>query len=53
MGPVLEGVGLGITAVSFVDELSFGFMACPDLVDDVREMARELDAEMAALSECL
>ncbi len=53
MGPVLEGVGLGITAVSFVDELSFGFMACPDLVDDVGEMARELDAEMAALSECL
>jgi diacylglycerol O-acyltransferase len=53
MGPVLEGIGLGITAVSFCDELAFGFISCADLIDDIGDMALGLSLEMAALQDCV
>jgi WS/DGAT/MGAT family acyltransferase len=53
MGPVLEGIGLGITAISFSDELAFGFIACADLIDDVEDLSLGLDLEMAALQDCI
>jgi diacylglycerol O-acyltransferase len=53
MGPVLEGIGLGITAISFSDELAFGFIACADLIDDLEDLSLGLDLEMAALQDCI
>jgi hypothetical protein len=53
MGPVLEGIGLSITAISFADELAFGFIACADLIDDVQDLSLGLDLEMAALQDCI
>ena len=49
MGPLAEGVGLGITAVSHRDDVSVGFMACPDLVPDVNELPEALHAEVGAM----
>ena len=49
MGPLAEGVGLGITAVSYRDDVSVGFMACPDLVPDVNELPEALHAEVGAM----
>ena len=46
MGPLVEGVGLGITAVSYRDEVAFGFMACADLVPDVQELAAGTNLEV-------
>ena len=53
MGPVLEGIGLGITAVSFAGELSFGFIACADLIEDIEELSLGLSLEMAALQDSI
>ena len=49
MGPLAEGVGLGITAVSYRDDVSVGFMSCPDLVPDLNELPEAVHAELAAL----
>jgi len=49
MGPLIEGVGLGITVVSYRDEVAFGFMACADLVPDVQELAAGVHVEMARM----
>ncbi len=51
MGPLLEGVGLGITVVSYRDEIAFGFMACPDLIPDVGQLARSIRGEMGRMLE--
>lgn len=39
MGPIYDGGGLNITVMSYLDNLDFGIMACPDLVDDVWTLA--------------
>lgn len=53
IGPILEGIGLNVTAWSYVDKLLIGLMACPEhvpdlwrLVDDVGESARELSVAL-------
>jgi diacylglycerol O-acyltransferase / wax synthase len=35
MGPVMEGAGLNITVLSYMDNVDIGFMACRELVPDV------------------
>jgi WS/DGAT/MGAT family acyltransferase len=49
MGPLTEGVGLGITAVSYRDDVSVGFMACPDLLPDVNELTTAVHTELGAM----
>jgi WS/DGAT/MGAT family acyltransferase len=49
MGPLGEGVGLGITAVTYRHDVSVGFMACPDLVPDVHELASAVEVELEAM----
>lgn len=39
VGPILEGIGLNVTAWSYVDRLNFSWLTCPDLVGDVAELA--------------
>jgi diacylglycerol O-acyltransferase / wax synthase len=39
MGPIYDGGGLNITVMSYLDNLDFGIMACPDLIDDVWSLA--------------
>jgi len=34
IGPLLDGGGLNITAMSYTDILGLGFVSCPDLVPD-------------------
>jgi hypothetical protein len=49
MGPIFEGVGLGITAVSYRDRVDFGFMACPDLIPDVERLADGVKPEICSM----
>ena len=35
MGPVMEGAGLNITVLSYMDNVDIGFMACRELIPDV------------------
>ena len=42
VGPILEGIGLNVTAWSYVDRMNFSFLGCPDLVDDLGPLVAEL-----------
>lgn len=42
MGPLLAGAGMNVTVLSNLDRLDIGIMACPDLVEDVWELADDL-----------
>lgn len=49
MGPVMEGAGLNITVLSYMDNVDIGFMACRELVPDVWDLADYVDDAMAEL----
>jgi diacylglycerol O-acyltransferase / wax synthase len=49
IGPILEGVGLNITAWSYVDRLLVGFLACPEHVPDPWLLVDDLEASHAEL----
>jgi diacylglycerol O-acyltransferase len=49
MGPLIEGMGLNITVVSYLDTVSFGFQVCPDLLPDVAALARYIDDAVTEL----
>ena len=42
VGPILEGIGLNVTAWSYDGRLNFSLLGCPDLVADLRPIARAL-----------
>ena len=35
VGPILEGIGLNVTAWSYAGRLNFSLLSCPDLVADL------------------
>ena len=49
MGPIMEGSGLNITVLSYRDSVDFGFMADPELVPDVWELADHVQAALEEL----
>lgn len=49
MGPVMEGAGLNITVLSYMDHVDIGFMACRDLVPDVWDLVDHVEAAMAEM----
>ena len=49
MGPVMEGAGLNVTVLSYLDNVDFGFLAAAELVPDVWDMADDIDAAMKDL----
>ena len=48
-GPILEGIGLNVTAWSYVDRMNFSFLGCPDLVDDLAPLVAELPRALEEL----
>jgi diacylglycerol O-acyltransferase / wax synthase len=50
MGPVMEGAGLNITVLSYMDSIDVGFMVCRELVPDVWKLA---DFTQEAMEELL
>jgi hypothetical protein len=48
LGPVMEGAGLNVTVMSYLDSLDIGFMVCDDVVPDVWDLA---DAVQPAFDE--
>ena len=49
MGPISEGAGVNVTVLSYMDNVDFGFLACPELVPDVEAMAANVETAMAEL----
>jgi WS/DGAT/MGAT family acyltransferase len=49
MGPVMEGAGLNITVLSYMDNVDIGFMACRELVPDVWSLVDYVQDSMEEL----
>jgi diacylglycerol O-acyltransferase len=50
LGPIFHGGGLNMTVMSYLDQLDFGLLACPDLLPDVWALADGLSESLAELS---
>ena len=42
VGPILEGIGLNVTAWSYVDRMNFSLLSCPDLLSDLGPLVARL-----------
>jgi WS/DGAT/MGAT family acyltransferase len=51
VGPIMEGGALNMTVMSYLDQLDFGLLACPDALDDVWSLADGLHTALAELVE--
>jgi WS/DGAT/MGAT family acyltransferase len=49
VGPILEGVGLNVTAWSYIDSVNFGLLACPENMPDLWSLAGHLPAALEEL----
>jgi diacylglycerol O-acyltransferase / wax synthase len=50
LGPLIAGCGLNITVLSYVDRVDIGLVACPDVVDDVWQVADAMARALHSLS---
>ncbi|HSQ00096.1 MAG TPA: WS/DGAT domain-containing protein [Candidatus Dormibacteraeota bacterium] len=49
VGPLVDGVGLNVTAWSYIDRLNVGLLACPDRLANLDELAERMRAALAEL----
>ena len=49
VGPILEGVGLNVTAWSYDDRMNFSLLSCPDLLSDLGPLVAELGPALQEL----
>jgi WS/DGAT/MGAT family acyltransferase len=49
MGPIFDGGGLNMTVMSYLDQLDFGLVACPDVLPDVELLAEGLHESLQEL----
>ncbi len=53
IGPLLDGGGLNITAMSYLDHIDFGFVVCPEVVDDPWRLADTTSEAFAELEKAI
>lgn len=53
LGPVLEGPGLNVTVVSYVDRVGFGLIACSTNLPDLPDLAAEIPAAVQELLDAI
>jgi diacylglycerol O-acyltransferase len=51
VGPIMDGGGLNMTVMSYLDNLDFGLQACPDVLPDVWSLAEGLQLALDELIE--
>ena len=49
MGPITDQSAINVTVVSYRRYLAFGLVACPDVLPDIDQLRRDIDAEIDAL----
>jgi len=49
VGPILEGIGMNVTAWSYCGRMNFSFLSCPDLVPDLAPLVAEFPRALAEL----
>jgi diacylglycerol O-acyltransferase / wax synthase len=50
VGPILEGIGLNVTAWSYQDRMNFTVLSCPDLVPDLAPLMTEFQPALQELT---
>lgn len=50
VGPILEGIGLNVTAWSYQDRMNFTLLSCPDLIHDLAPLVAEFDPALKELT---
>jgi WS/DGAT/MGAT family acyltransferase len=50
---ILDGVGLNITCLSYMDRVDFGIVCCREMVDDAWSLVRAVEDELAELDEAI
>ena len=50
LGPVMEGAGLNITVLSYLDSIDVGLIACKELIPDLWDLARAFEESMDELT---
>lgn len=50
VGPILEGIGLNVTAWSYQDRMNFTLLSCPDLIPDLAPLIDEFAPALAELT---
>ncbi|MET0729372.1 MAG: wax ester/triacylglycerol synthase family O-acyltransferase [Acidimicrobiales bacterium] len=53
VGPIADGAGLNITVMSYQNQLDFGLVGCPDVLEDIWGLADELHAALGELVEII
>jgi diacylglycerol O-acyltransferase len=51
VGPIMDGGGLNMTVMSYLDQLDFGLQACPDVLPNVWSLAEGLQHALEELVE--
>ena len=49
MGPITDASAINVTVVSYRRQLTFGLVACPDVVPDIDQLRDDIDASIDAL----
>ncbi len=49
LGPIMDGAGLNITVLSYVDNINWGFIACRELMPDLWDLADAIPDAQAEL----
>jgi diacylglycerol O-acyltransferase / wax synthase len=52
-GPIFEGAGLNVTAITSDDRIGFGLIACPDLLPSIWDVAETIPASLDELLESI
>lgn len=50
LGPILDGMGLNVTVLSYLDSVGFGFVSCRELVPDLDVLAAHIPEALDDLS---
>ena len=49
VGPILEGIALNVTVWSYLDQMHFSLLSCPDNIADLRDLATRLQRALDEL----
>lgn len=49
LGPIMEGAGLNVTVMSYMDRVDIGLIACRESIPDIWELAEDFEESLAEL----
>jgi diacylglycerol O-acyltransferase / wax synthase len=49
LGPIMEGAGLNVTVMSYMDRVDIGLIACRESIPDIWDLAQDFEESIAEL----